>query len=180
MNYKKGILIFNILIPIILFSIILVVIGSIRSSVSKKYNYRKNQLEKTETLEKQIIAIKEQVNSYQEALEPAWNELLEAQISSQVTKTLNTILNEYINEELKQTGHSITETTNKFSANLDQPSAIVDLQFTGTYSAMQRAIAEFETRLPNFQLQSLQIAPNQNGIVLDFRISYIAWKKTPA
>ena len=60
---------------------------------------------------------------------------------------------------------------------ISQPASQVEMKFTGTYRAMQLALMEVESKLPQLQLDSLVMAPDSGAKKINFTTKFTVWTK---
>jgi len=178
MNYRNGILLINAVVPFLLCAIVAIIAVSAQSKLKDSFSKKSSAFKQSKALSQQVETSKKSISSYQEHQEKPWESLLKGQVSTQVTKTVNDIMQGIPSEDLQQTSFKIYDKKSKFTASLKYPSTSLELSFVGKYSSMQKAISEFEYRLPHFQLESLLITPPEGPEAqLTFKLNYIVWKR---
>ncbi len=178
MNYRTGIIIFNIAIPLVILVVVTLVTANFKGGLKRTFDERSQAFKQSTLLNEEIEKVSAATETYKSDYASSWSKLFEGEVSTQVTKTLNKIMAEISSDDLQQTSFRVSDKKSRFTAGMKYPSTSLELSFRGKYSHMQLAIAEFETQLPHFQLEALRVQPPTDGSShLDFQLNYIVWKK---
>ncbi len=85
------------------------------------------------------------------------------------------VLTKFSGKELTKTSHNWINYSDGIGKGIDQPASQVNMSFSATYRAMQLALLEMETKLPNMQLDSLTITPDTNSDSINFETTFTVW-----
>jgi hypothetical protein len=96
-----------------------------------------------------------------------------------VTTNLRLIGDELPSKEFQRTAFERLGNSSGIGQATAQKSTGIRFNLRGTYRAVQEALLELETRMPNLQLQSLAITPNEPSetSLLNFQVIYTVWEK---
>ncbi|MGB0992106.1 MAG: hypothetical protein ACPG32_06515 [Akkermansiaceae bacterium] len=174
--YKQPIIVFGTVLPLLLF---LVVIGGslfALSKVNSKFKAKKSVYDKALKDRKMIAQLQGQVGSNDD-VHKQWKSLMD-------TETRGSYVTHWKNAEAKFAGKELTRSSNNwvnFSEGIgkgnQQPASQVTMTFTATYRAMQLALLEVESKLPQMQLDSMSISPDDGGELLNFKTTFTVWTK---
>lgn len=172
--YKQPITIFGLVLPMLLFVILAGVALYMTSSVSGEYAAKKSEYDKAQTAKRQSMELLGKVNKNKRAL-AEWDRMMR-------TETRGSFLNHWKKAEKKFTGKELTKSSHNWTnysegigRGVSQPSSEVKMTFMATYRAMQTALMEMESILPQMQLDSLTMSPDSNGKGINFETTYTVW-----
>lgn len=77
--------------------------------------------------------------------------------------------------ELTRSPHNWINYSEGIGKGIDQPSSQVSMGFSATFRAMQLALMEVETKLPQMQLDSIIMKPEKNGGRINFSTQFTVW-----
>ena len=95
-----------------------------------------------------------------------------------MTANLRIIGEKLPEKEFQQTAFERLGSASGFGKGSKQKSTGMQFSLRGTYSAVQKALLELETRMPNLQLQELTISPKEatQTSLLNFQVAYTVWE----
>ncbi len=177
--YRQPIILFGIILPLIVCAAVVGICFTLKSQMVDSFETKvKNS--KTATLgiaaarnvEKQVLSQRTQMER--------WNAQLALETKSLLNKNIREITEHLSKDESKEIALSATEPISGkvgFASVSAQNSSQVRVVFRGTFRTMQRVFLELETRMPQLQLQDLQINPNSSQpSFLNFQVNYTAWE----
>jgi len=172
--YKNSVAVFGIALPLL--GIGLLGAGAYYGSsvISKKYKVKKVAYDKAQVAERHTLQLQAQVGQNGATLKN-WQNLLS-------TETRSTFVDHWKVAEGKLSGNEFTRAQHNwlnYSEGLGkgvlQPASQVEMTFAATYRAMQMALLEIESELPQLQLDSLTMSPGAAGGKLNFKTTYTVW-----
>lgn len=175
--YKKPIIIFGIVIPLLICGIVLGACAYVRGKINASFESKVMHYSGYEASRLGSLGIEAQISRQREDYE-RWNEQLSQETFSLVTTNLRTIGESLPPKEFQQTAFERLNQSGGFGSITAQKSSGLKFNFRGTFRTVQRAFLELETRMPNLQLQELRIDPNTtaDSSLLNFQVTYTAWE----
>jgi hypothetical protein len=175
--YRKSIVIFGIIIPVMAAAMLVGIGFFIRSKMvasfdAKQKNYKTYVIGRIagRQIESEVERLHQHINR--------WNSQLSQETASTVTTYLREICEHLPSKEIQQTAFERPSTKSGFGTISAQNSSQIRIAFRGTYRTIQRAFLELETRMPQLQLQELRIDPSSaQSSLLNFQASYTAWER---
>lgn len=172
--YKQSVAVFGVGVPMLLMAAIAGVSLYKTSSVNKEHLVKKREYDKSQVAMRQSMELLGQVNKNKKLLSE-WDRMLN-------TETRGTFLEHWKDAEKKFSGKELTKSSHNwvnYSEGLgkvvSQPASQVNMTFVATYRAMQTALMEIESTLPNMQLDSLTMTPASSGKSIDFKTTFTVW-----
>ncbi|MCP5538315.1 MAG: hypothetical protein H7A51_19040 [Akkermansiaceae bacterium] len=172
--YKQSVAVFGIGLPMLLMAIIAGVALYMTSSVSSEYTVKKKKYDQSQLAMRQNMELQGKVKNNEKLL-AEWDRLMR-------TETRGTFLEHWKQAEKKFTGKELTKSSHNWvnyseglGKGVSQPASQVNMSFSATYRAMQTALMEMESTLPNMQLDSLTMTPDSGGKVIDFKTTFTVW-----
>jgi len=174
-HFRQSILFFGFVLPALALGAVgggcIYLRGKIQDSYAKKAKihsaYRQESM-KARALEAKIA----QKRPYLED----WAKTVSTQTISDFTALLNQIQKKLPPEELRRLPFNIGKKSGLGAASA-QNAISIDLRYMASFRAMQRALLEMESRMPQLQVNALDISRSPQSKVLKFHISYTAWEK---
>jgi len=175
--YKKPIIIFGIVVPIILAAIFVGVCVFVKGKFSESYQTKVKYYEGNERSLTAAAQIESKLGEQRENSK-RWQELLDQDTFSLVTTNLRLIGEDLPPKEFQQTAFERLGNSGSLGSVTAQKSTGMRFNLRGTYRSVQKALLELETRMPNLQLQDLKISPAGNSEVspLNFEVVYTVWE----
>jgi len=172
--YKQSIAVFGLGLPMLLTVVIAAVLLYMTSSVSSEYALKNKKYKDSQVAMRHTMELSGKVMQNKEAL-TEWDQMM-------LTETRGTFLEHWKSAEKKFSGKELTKSTHNwvnYSEGLgrviSQPASQVNMSFMATYRAMQTALMEMETTLPNMQLDSLTMTPDGRGKGINFKTTFTVW-----
>jgi len=144
------------------------------SSVSSEHLVKKRKYDKAQVEMRQSMELLGKVNK-NKALLSEWDRMMR-------TETRGTFLEHWKKAEKKFSGKELTKSSHNWvnyseglGRGVSQPASQVNMTFLATYRAMQAALMEIESTLPNMQLDSLTMTPASSGKGIDFKTTFTVW-----
>lgn len=174
-RYKIGVIAFGVVLPLLAVLVLVGVMISQKKRIDKEYAARQLIYTQNKNTEMQTKAIAAQLKSYQERSNQ-WDKLLDDSNVGTVTGILKEVSDTFAGSKtFKQDNFAFVNQKTGIGAASQQPSLSFTLAFSGTFSALQESLLNLETRMPNLNLNSLELAPQTNGSLLEAKLSYSAW-----
>lgn len=174
--YKNAITVFGIALPLIGFAVIAGGALYAVTTINKKHSLKEVAFSKSQKEEKQLAHLQGMVAKNGKHLQ-IWNTNLD-------TETRGTFLEHWKEAEKKFTGkefsrspHNWVNYSEGLGKGIKQPASQVEMKFSGTYRAMQLALMEIESKLPQLQLDALSMTPDNNAGTLNFSTTFTVWTK---
>ena len=104
-----------------------------------------------------------------------WDRLLKTETRGSFLEHWKTAEGNFTGKELTKTSHNWVNYSEGIGRGVSQPASQVNMSFSATYRAMQLALMEMETTLPNMQLDSMTMTPDSNGKGLNFKTKFTVW-----
>ena len=176
--YRQSIILFGIVLPLLLAA---AVIGGgfyVKSDMLESFQTKQKTYTTSEQGRISSLEIETKVKLQRGNLD-RWNEQLSQETASAANTCLRKICEKLPSKEITQPAFS-PSTAGGFGSVAAQKSSQLRIGFRGTYRTMQRVFFELETRMPQLQLQELQISPNTGQLSqLNFQVTYTAWENPP-
>ena len=175
--YRQSIIIFGIVLPVVLAA---AVIGGgflVKSNMVESFENKQKTYVTYEQGRISGLDIETKVKLQRDNLK-RWNDQLSQETASAAATCLHKIYEHLPSKEIQQTAFERPPSAaGGFGSVAAQRSSQLRIAFRGTYRTMQRVFLELETRMPQFQLQELQISPNTSqSTLLNFQVTYTAWE----
>ena len=174
--YKQSILGIGVAFPLVVVIALLTVVSHYRGRLEKTYKERKIIYAGFRMQEEQRKALEKKV-SEQEPHMVRWLSLMKEPSSSTANEFIGEAQKRYQGKEFVLTSFRRTTAAGGIGAVSNQDSVQLALAFRGTFGALQHTFLELETKMPQLQLDSMKLAPQNNGNVLEASLIYTAWEK---
>jgi hypothetical protein len=174
--YRKSILVFGVALPLFTSALLLSACYVIQSKVAdsfqrKQQGYKMYQANKITQNQLQSQVSKQKTNL------DRWNILLKQETASALSTQLQQISEHLSSKDFARTAFDPTGPKAGFANISAQKSSQIKIAFRGTFTALQKAFLELETRMPQLQLQDLKIDPSSNqSALLNVQVNYTAWE----
>ncbi len=177
MFYRQSIVLFGFLAPLVICAAVvgggLVLKGKASTSFQAKQSLYKN----AEASRLGALGIEAQISKKRPHVD-RWIAQMEKETSNSITSHLKEIGDMLPAKEFQQTAFERPSGDAGFATASKQGSSQVKLAFRGTFRSIQKAFLELETRMPQLQLQDLQIDPSSaSSSTLNVSVTYTAWEK---
>lgn len=175
--YKQPIIFFGIVLPALLAGILIGAGVFVKGKFAATFEEKSTKYEQYQKTAKNVTQVESNLAEQREPFE-RWKELLGQEASALVTSNLRQIAEKLPEKEFQQTAFERLSSSSGFGQVSQQNSTGMRFNLRGTYSAVQRALLELESRMPNLQLQELTISPNEASqtSLLNFQVVYTVWE----
>lgn len=173
-NYKKAVGVFGIAIPMVVMTGLALFALSKASDVEKKYLAKERLLKREQIIKMQNAALKKQVKEQEEALN-GWKELIAGESPRTFLQHWKETEKQFKSDEFIRELPVWQNRSTGIGKGVGQEAGQVVMTFDATYRAMQTALLEMETRLPQMQLDSIEISPSKQGGLLNFKTQHTVW-----
>lgn len=174
--YKQPITVFGAVIPLCLIAVLTLVAFFGWKKVDGKFKEKKVTYDKAQKAIAQKIQLQGVVAKNAPTLDQWQNNIS--------TETRGTFIDHWKATEQKFKGVEFTRSSHKwtdFSSGIgkgvNQPASQIEMNFSASFRAMQLAMMEMETKLPQMQLDSLTITPDNSGKRLNFKTTHTIWNQ---
>lgn len=176
--YRQSILLFGLILPVV--ATVAIIGGGLFLGEKLKTSFSEKQ-QKYKIYDRERIAgleIEGQLNKQKPHLD-RWLNQLSQETASTATTNIREIIDTLPSKEIQLTDFAQMNNKAGFGMVSGQQSSQLRLAFRGSFRTVQRAFFELETRMPQLQLQDLQISPStgQSSSLLNFQVTYTAWEK---
>lgn len=171
-NYRQSILVFGLALPLLIIALLMGGALYVKGQFNQTYEKKLRLHAQGKQLERQIGKVKKELaKSDQDA--KMWAEIYAAHDRRSYTLQWKEIGSQFRPKEFQFQ----SPTWKSQSAGLGKTGQAeqVSMNFEATFLAMQTALLEMETRMPQLQLDSMQMAPNSNGETLNINTTYTIW-----
>lgn len=173
-NYKQAITVFGAALPLALMAVVAGIALYMSSSTSSEYKKKKKAYDKAQVEIKQTMELQGKVQKKADYLKE-WDHMLATETRGTFLEHWKTAEKKFSGKELTKTSHNWTNYSDGLGKGITQPASQVSMSFTATYRAMQLALLEMETKLPQMQLDSLTMTPDDNGESINFNTVFTVW-----
>ncbi len=172
--YKQSVTVFGIAVPCLFMVLIAGVALYMSSSTSTEYKKKKKAYDKAQVAMKQTMQLQGEVQETGEYLKE-WDHMLNTETRGTFLEHWKTAEKKFSGKELTKTSHNWVNYSEGLGKGITQPASQVNMSFSATYRAMQLAMLEMETKLPNMQLDSLSMTPDSSGDSINFETTFTVW-----
>ena len=172
--YKQSVTVFGIAIPLGLMVLMGGIAMYMASSTSAEYKKKKVAYDQAQTAMKETVALQGQLQKSSEYLE-SWDKMMKTETRGSFLEHWKVAEKKFTGKELTKTSHNWTNYSDGMGKGINQPASQVKMSFSATYRAMQLAMMEMETKLPQMQLDSMTMTPSSNGESLNFETKFTVW-----
>ena len=172
--YKQPIVVFGIVLPILVMGVFGGVAYHMSSSVTDDYKKKKIIYDKAQQEMSQMMAMQGKIQKTSVQLK-RWDKLLARESRGTFLEHWKEAEKKFSGRELTKTSHNWVNYSEGIGKGTSQPSSQVNMSFSATFRAMQLAMLEMETNLPQMQLDSLIMTPAANGQKMNFETQFTVW-----
>lgn len=172
--YTQSICTLSIAVPIVIALILFLIISIIKNTFLGDFEANKVTY-KTELGQLEQLAIIKKNNLAKEQQLALWQDLLSGDGYNKVNEQLRKSVKTY-----DQTNTLlITESNRSSNSNngVDAKQSSADFALQGTFTELQLALTDLESRMPNLMLNRVSISPQSNSKLLDLKLNYTIWNK---
>ena len=172
--YKKSVAVFGIGLPMLLMAIIAGVALYMTSSVSGDYAVKKKNYDKSQLALRQTMELQGKVKKNEKLL-AEWDRLMRSETRGSFLEHWKEAEKKFTGKELTKSSHNWLNYSEGLGKGISQPASQVNMSFSATFRAMQTALMEMESTLPNMQLDSLTMTPDSSGKGINFKTTFTVW-----
>ena len=173
--YKEPVVIFGAVIPLVLVVVAFGILFHYKGNLEAEHKTKKKTYQEIKRVEQERLSLEAKTD--QQAPEfNRWMALFDKPTATNVNGYIGAVQKRFGGEEFQQTAFRRGSGGSGIGAASAQPSIQLQLDFRGTYRALQNAFVELETAMPQLQLDSIKLKPNPNRRVLDASGVYTAWQ----
>jgi len=176
MDYKKSVAVFGLAIPMFVLLALIVAVFVAKSHVSSTYQRRVQSHQQAKNLVRRIIQSEKEVES-QKALLQTWNTMITSETRRSFLQHWKDAGKFYKPKEFQMDLPSWSNESSGLGKGGSQSAVQVTMNFDGSYRAMQTALMKVETRLPQMQLDEMEMRPNKDGRTMNFKTTHTIWTK---
>jgi len=173
-HFRQSIIFFGFVLPIIAVAVVGGGLAFLRNKVAENYNnkaalcksYNAN-LNRAEQIEANIAEKRHHIAN--------WSEALHQEAVSTVSAHLREISKKLPPKEFQQAAFDPGKARGIGSASAQQAISL-NLSYRATFRAMQRAMLELESRMPQLQLNELSVNRSPRSNILNFQLTYTVWE----
>lgn len=173
-NYKKSVVVFGVFIPVGILLALAVFIALKASSIHQEYEAKVALQKKDRLAQMQNEVLNKKVATQQKEL-GSWTKLLAQEDRRTFLEHWKEVRKKFKAKEFTGERPVWKNASTGLGLDVKHPSSEVILTFDATYRAMQLALLEVETKLPQMQLESLEMKPNTNGGTIHFTTRFTVW-----
>ncbi len=174
--YKNAIIVFGIVVPLLC----IVILGGISlfiASAVKKEHVLKSQVFKTAKQEElKMDKMQGDVAKNDQYLKN-WRENINNETRGSFLAHWKEAENKFSGKDFSRSPANWINYSEGLGKGISQPASQVEMKFTGTYRAMQLALMEIETKLPQLQLDNFAMTPDYDAGKLNFSTTFTVWTK---
>lgn len=172
--YKKSVAVFGLLLPLL--AVGLLAGGALfgLSSVNKKYNAKQKEYKKAQIAEKKTAQLQGMVAKNGNYLKD-WQKILSTETRGTFVEHWKVAERKFSGKEFTRAPHNWLNYSEGLGKGINQPASQVEMNFSATYRAMQLALMEIESKLPQLQLDSLTMTPDTGSGKLNFKTKFTVW-----
>jgi len=172
--YKNSVTVFGIILPVL--GIGALAAGALYGSsvIDKKFKKKKVAYDKAQVAERQTLKLQAQVGQNGAVLKN-WQDLLSNETRSTFVDHWKVAESKLSGTDFTRAQHNWVNYSDGLGKGVLQPASQVEMTFAATYRAMQMALLEIESELPQLQLDSLTMSPGASGGKLNFKTTYTVW-----
>ena len=180
MNYRKAILLHAYVVPLaiaLVFALVLLV-GPAKFKASQQSKLEDYQ--NYERLSQQLVGLEGKIVPKRKLM-AAWRDALGSEFNTSLNNLINNRLESMDGKQLElESSGSRPDGGTGLSLTGGQPAMRTKIVFRGGYEPMQETLLMLENKLPQMQLESIDITVHQNGESLKFDLIYTVWDKITA
>ncbi len=174
--YQKSVAVFGLVLPLLVFCLLIGAALYYVSSINKKFQIKQRKYNKSQVEERAITALEKRAAENSSHLQN-WQEILDKETRGTFVEHWKTAEKKFSGQEFSRAPHNWVNYSAGLGKGVAQSASQVEMNFTGTFRAMQLALMEVESKLPQLQLDSLSIAPHSSKRKLNFTTQFTVWTK---
>lgn len=173
-DFKKSVAVFGLAIPMMVVALCVIALLVGKSKVNKSYQAKSQSYQKSQLVNQKMTMLKEKVAQESKVLD-SWEVMLAAESRRSFTQHWKQVGQAFKSKEFQLELPSWKNKSSGLGSQVSQPASQVSMTFDATFRAMQIALMEMETRLPQMQLDSIQLKSGSDGETLNFKTQFTVW-----
>ena len=173
-NYQKAVGLFGLAIPLFFLVLLISAVLVGKGRVDDTYRLRQQAFDQDLNTRRQIAQLENKMHSEKERLN-AWQKMLAAENRSSFTDHWKRASRSFKGKEFQSSLPVWKSQSAGLGKGVKQPASQVTMSFDATFRAMQIALMEMETSLPQMQLDSMSMNPNKEGRTMNFQTTFTLW-----
>ncbi len=173
-HFRQSIVFFGFVLPMVAVAVVVGGLAFLRNKVAENYNnkaalcksYNAN-LGRAAHIEANIAEKRHYIAN--------WSETLHQETVSTVSAHLREIGKKLPAKEFQQAAFAPGNASGLGNASAQQAISL-NLSYRATFRAMQRAMLELESRMPQLQLNALTVNRSPQSNILNFQLTYTVWE----
>lgn len=179
MNYRKAILLYAYAIPVGLALLLAVALLLAPAKFNASQQGKMSDYLAYTNLNQQASSMDAKMSSKRE-LVAAWRAALENESGATLNELLQSHFKTLDGKQLEQTSTGRPSGGSGLTVSGGQAASRLQLEFRGGFEPMQTTLLVMESKLPQLQMESMEITPDPGGDGLKFGFVYTAWEKAIA
>ncbi|MGJ8661398.1 MAG: hypothetical protein ACSHXL_05125 [Bacteroidota bacterium] len=172
--YKKSIFIFGVIIPVLILSLIVVAVSMKAQSTRSSYETKRTAYDQAQMTIMMTKQLKAKADSNRNQLK-FWESLMTRETRGTFIDHWKLAEGKFTEMELNKTSHNWINQSTGLGNNAVLPASQVKMTFLGTFRAMQLSLLELETKLPQLQLDRMNIKASTDSNLLSFDTTFTLW-----
>lgn len=173
--YKQSVIVFGWVIPLLLMLAVILGMFYWSSDIDAKYKKKKSAYGRAQKAQQKMMELQGRVGQTGPLL-ASWENMLSTETRGTFLEHWKTAESKFSGRELTRSPHSWVNYSDGLGRGLKQPASQVNMSFSATFRAMQLALMEVESKLPQMQLDSLTMVPEEgNSNTLNFKTTFTVW-----
>lgn len=175
--YRQPIILFGVVIPLILALAVIGIGYVVNSKMTESFAEKRRDFLSHQQARSQSASLEKEVQSRRNDLQ-RWKENLDQETASVVGSNLRSIIEKLPNKEIQQTAFDPSNGNSGFGSASAQNASRIRIAFRGTFTTLQKAFLELETRMPQLVLEDMSLEPATNSPhLITTQVTYTAWEK---
>ena len=175
-GYTKSVVIFGMVLPIIPLVVLAGIALYKTAEIESTYEAKQTEQMKAQLINQQTQVLMRRLAKDQDKL-ARWEAMLANETRRSYLQRWKKVEKQFKAREFIQELPVWKNTSLGLGSQVRQSSSQVEMSFDATFRAMQTALIEMETNLPQMQLDSMQMTPSKNGGTMNFKTTYTLWTK---
>ena len=172
--YKKPVILLGLVVPVLVMLLLMSSVYYGHSKLNKSYQVKKLSFDKAEKARQNTLDLQVKVAMNNNEL-VKWEGLLANENRGTFVDHWKEAEQKFSGKELTRTPHTWLNYSPGIGKDVKQPSSQVTMAFSATYRAMQATLMEVESKLPQMQLDSISMKPDEVGGRVNFTTKFTIW-----
>lgn len=173
-RYQKAVGVFGFALPLLFFILLITVLLVAKGRVDDTHALRKQAYEQDLNTKRQIAQLEKKMHTEKETLS-AWRKMLKTENRRTFGEHWKRATQTFKGKEFQSSLPAWKSQSAGLGKGVKQPASQVTLTFDATFRAMQIALMEMETTLPQMQLDSMSMKPSKEGRTMNFQTTFTLW-----